>query len=286
MISELDKRTREILKEKNIQILPTPKIDLQRLIDMAVNKIRPFEERGEKGFRDSIILFTVLEHAKAFSTKAHLLVTKDDVYQHPHVTATASEYGVELTHAISLLQAVDVLESYGKRIGEAIEEYDKQILRNFLAGTTEEITAYVRANCEFGESWLNQNIGVGFLSRVLEVKDASVVGITSITRGTVPYELEEGRIKISFGAKTELTVRILPSFIAPEPRHKVGVVQSGPLHASSAGILSAVALPQIEEKTKEVELPVEATVLLKRERGPDGHRADKYSDLKIEGVSI
>ena len=64
MIKKVEKNLITQLTDLNIVIIKTPRISLKLLLKMAITKTRPFEERSEKGFRDSVILFTVLDNAK------------------------------------------------------------------------------------------------------------------------------------------------------------------------------------------------------------------------------
>jgi hypothetical protein len=55
------KKVLAIFKKFNIEIIHTPikKINLKKLIINAVEHIAPFEKKGEKGFRDSVIVETI-----------------------------------------------------------------------------------------------------------------------------------------------------------------------------------------------------------------------------------
>lgn len=58
---KLDKSIKKVFKSQGFELLKTPinKIDLKNLIIKAVDRQSPFQEKGEKGFRDSIISETI-----------------------------------------------------------------------------------------------------------------------------------------------------------------------------------------------------------------------------------
>ena len=65
------------LSDVGIGILPLAKCDLEDLLRMAIENVPPFEESHEKGFRDSLIMFSILEAIKGVPEKNALLVSDD-----------------------------------------------------------------------------------------------------------------------------------------------------------------------------------------------------------------
>lgn len=97
ILQEVEDYLKKSVTEIGMQIIERPEISLDILLDMSVKKTRPFEERGEKGFRDTVILFTVLSHAKKLPNGNHLLLTADKGYDHEDV------YRIVNTHNVKLL---------------------------------------------------------------------------------------------------------------------------------------------------------------------------------------
>ena len=93
---EIEAILKSRLRDIGIIAAITPNIKLELLLKMSIDKIRPFEEKGEKGFRDSVILFTILDCAKKLPAGFHLLVTEDQVFNHPDVSQTASDHNIKL----------------------------------------------------------------------------------------------------------------------------------------------------------------------------------------------
>lgn len=287
MRDALDGKTRQILNERGVVVLETPQIELRTLIDMAVKKIRPFEEKGEKGFMDSVALFTILEQAKKDQVGSHLLVAHDQVYRHSDAAKLSEQYGVELVVIESIFAAVEELENYAKLVQRAIAEYNKQRLRDFLQGEIVRISDFIKQNAEFTSSALNQGGRLGgFMPQILGVTDIAALAIGEVTRGTLPEEADQGRVKISFSVRANAVVKIKKFTFPPEPRFKAGEVASGTLYsATSSGLLAAALLDDSELKAVELEVSVEGSVLLMRRPDENGRKQDVYSDLQLEGVS-
>lgn len=60
-----------------MQLLPVPEVDIKRVLRMAVDRVAPFQESGEKGFRDSLILFSCMEAIRQRPDMNALAVTED-----------------------------------------------------------------------------------------------------------------------------------------------------------------------------------------------------------------
>lgn len=80
-VTDLAKNFAAVFEKKlaslGIGILPLAKVDPQLLLGMSIETIPPFEDSHEKGFRDSLIMFSVLEAIKGQPEKNALLVTND-----------------------------------------------------------------------------------------------------------------------------------------------------------------------------------------------------------------
>jgi len=68
-------------QETGIQILGVPEIDVRRLFRMSIDRVPPFEQskddKTEKGFRDALIMFTILTNIKGQPDDFSLVVTGD-----------------------------------------------------------------------------------------------------------------------------------------------------------------------------------------------------------------
>lgn len=111
----VSERLDSVLERFGITIVGTPKdLDMAVIMDMAVRKVRPFEEKGEKGFRDTLILFTMVQHMQTENTKNALLVSGDDVFDHADVAGCLHERGLVIVRASDFADAEDRLKNAGQ----------------------------------------------------------------------------------------------------------------------------------------------------------------------------
>ena len=84
-LPNIEKHFREKFETIGIQILPTPKLETEKLVQMSLEGTPPFEppkkhpneKSSEKGFRDAIAMFTVLQ-AMESEEVIGLVITDDD----------------------------------------------------------------------------------------------------------------------------------------------------------------------------------------------------------------
>ncbi len=65
------------LKENKIETIKTVKIDQQILIDRSLERIKPFSNTGNKGFKDTVVWLSILEDAKKNKDKDYIFCTND-----------------------------------------------------------------------------------------------------------------------------------------------------------------------------------------------------------------
>ncbi|MFZ2025113.1 MAG: PIN domain-containing protein [Microgenomates group bacterium] len=104
-------RLNRLFKKKNIKILPTPykKINWEAIVDKAVEYIPPFEEGKEKGFKDSLIIETILSHMKKLD--------KDTYVAFIFIDNVLNEFIKTLTQThkqLHVYQSTDDFETYLK----------------------------------------------------------------------------------------------------------------------------------------------------------------------------
>lgn len=75
--NRFDLHLRQLASEREIGIIPLPTVDLETLLDMSLNYKPPFERKGEKGFRDSLIMFSIMQTIQGRPEDNALLVTND-----------------------------------------------------------------------------------------------------------------------------------------------------------------------------------------------------------------
>jgi hypothetical protein len=104
----------EKAKDAGIQLLKLPSIDVTRLFRMSIERIPPFEkskeDKTEKGFRDSLIMFTILENIQG-RPEDHALVITEDQRLTEGLVSHAEQFKTELSVVPSLDEAVAYIEA-------------------------------------------------------------------------------------------------------------------------------------------------------------------------------
>jgi len=287
-------RIRKYFKEKvtelGLEIIQTPKVSLDLLLDMSIKKIRPFEEKGEKGFRDTIILFAVLEKAKELGKGLHLLIAKDAVFKHNDVYNRASSYNVELLALSSISDSITEINKYLKAARRRYYEKEEIILKEFLTEHKDEIMTYIREHGQFSPYFLARNELLW--PNIKRIKEIDFKKFFRITPGFLPQGTTKGKVKISF--TIELKFVLIEEIIPLAPTRMLSLTSATPEEisfqypksATSEEIINWDYLIKLEqfklEQSKEREqvvcrdVPIEASV---------SRENSKYSNLKIERIA-
>jgi len=290
-LRDVEKLLRKFLSHTSVSIISTPhNIDIEELIHMSVNKIKPFEETGEKGFRDSVILFTIFEHAKNERNGSHLLVANDGVYQESDVTMLAEKHNVKLLVAPSIQKAHSMLEEFlGDATKEEIEAKNLP-LENFLDENIDTITEFLKG-IPWPLSFLNRDnrLGIGIMEATLN--DIRQARITSVTRvePTMDFDKQRHRM-VTFLSSVDVifdviaTVKITPPF--HEPRLKVGDTYSALADFLGEGkpeVSTGFPTKLIPATFSETITITGSTVLTKLQRGKK-KITETYRDLRLDEV--
>lgn len=290
-VMRVEKLLREFLSHSNISIVATPRnIDIEKLVRMSVSKIRPFEEKGEKGFRDSVILFTIFEHAKNERNGPHLLVANDRVYQEPDVTTLAKKHHVKLLVAPSIQKAHSMLEEFLGDIAKEEIEAKNLPLENFLDANIDTITEFLKG-IPWPLSFLNRDNRLGSWVEAATLNDIRQARITSVTRvePTMDFDKQRHRM-VTFLSSVDVifdviaTVKITPPF--HEPRLKVGDTYSALADFLGEGkpeVSTGFPTKLIPATFSETITITGSTVLTKLRRGKK-KITETYRDLRLDEV--
>jgi hypothetical protein len=120
-----------------------PNIQLETLVTMAVTRQPPFEEKGEKGFRDSLILFTILDHMKTAQYPCAVLLSGDKIFRHDAVLKRFRDEGRELLVATDMTAASQlIVEQVKASYGEYLEG-EKKKLKALLLPKADQLFDFV-----------------------------------------------------------------------------------------------------------------------------------------------
>lgn len=189
-LTDLDAHYRKVLArrcaEKSIAVVPVGKVPLERLLDMAVKRIAPFQQKGERGFRDALIVFCMLAYAQKYGQGRVNLISADKVFKEESVVMLAAEYGVDLDVYESVDSFTEYLDTLLSKFIKQVRQEQAERVRIFLLEHAEEIQRFIENNAEFQEGFLS---GGSFLGAIRRVQKVVLKDITKVT--TVPEDSEE-----------------------------------------------------------------------------------------------
>lgn len=170
----------DFLKRIGLQIIPTPEnILIQTLINMAIKREAPFQgigekgERGDKGFKDTIILFTIIEHMRLNGFQDAVLLSADKIYSDPTVQKRFRDEELNIFSARNFTEATQFInKNFDSLAKEFFAEKSKKI-KEFLSNKFDEISEYIINNVEISENFLKPT-GL----RAIMIQDHSLDGVS------------------------------------------------------------------------------------------------------------
>ncbi len=260
--ADLDAHYRKVLThrfaEKSITVVPLGEVPLERLLDMAVKRIAPFQQKGERGFRDALIVFCMLAYAKQCGQGRVSLISADRVFKEDSVVMLAKEYGVDLDVYESVDSFTEYLDTLLSKLIKHVRQEQARRVRIFLIEHAEEIERFIENNAELQEGFLS---GGSFLGTIRRVQKVVLKDITKVT--TVPEDSEEEGIAtllITFEVPLAIELETeTPLWVPQEPkRYRVGqeveqaeIFFQSPRRQITTVDRSVVCEATVKERTKE-----------------------------------
>jgi len=254
-------------QETGIQILGVPDVDVRRLFRMSMERVPPFEQskddKTEKGFRDALIMFTILTNIKERPEDHSLVVTNDGLLA-KGLTNHTDEFKTALTIVSNLDEAIAHIDArisswYREHLLKESEEAKAQ-----LAKYTNEIAEQVNAIRELSDF----DLGVGgFLaglggSRPLEIGE-SIERVNSLKVDEIDSAVwsdkdkRESRILFRIRCSANIVTSVSPLLhFGPPSRYAVGGRKQE--FSSFLNAFSAPTTKQERERTLPVTLYGEA----------------------------
>lgn len=238
------------LKDRDITILETGEIELDRLINMSILKVKPFEKKGEKGFRDSVILFSILNHSKGLN-KDCWFITNDKVFISDDVTKIAEERGIKLVIFESIQEFKETFEKIKLKIIKEVRKERLAKLKDFLMSKKGDIEEFVKKEAKFDLTALNMFIKSQFpdYTEVLRtihspprrtttsnITKLNGIELLDITAPSLPIETDKEVVPVYFNVKLKLVVTVEKVF-APvfEERININGIESSYSERSATG---------------------------------------------------
>jgi hypothetical protein len=202
-----------------ISVIGTPNnIPLDLLVDMASKKEPPFGETGQKekksdkGFKDTMILFTIIEHMKKESYSDSIFVSRDKIFSEKAISERLQSEKLNLLIQNGFKEAQEYIVSQLIKVGQEIEEKEISEITNYLNENFKIISDYIIENSEVSEDYL---LGRGFyeneeyegffgnINKVLSVIPKSIV---SVSKDYASEQKDPDSILILFSVSTEFLV--------------------------------------------------------------------------------
>jgi len=109
IVRALEAKARKFLGENKIQIFPVPPID-QSLIERSLRKVKPFSEKGDKGFKDTLIWLSLLRDAKKSKGTRYILCTRN--VRDFSLDKLSKEFKKHSSEEFDILSSVKKIEEY------------------------------------------------------------------------------------------------------------------------------------------------------------------------------
>lgn len=198
---ELFHKMKENLKCAGIEIFANPfdSIKLNTIVEMAIHKIKPFTEQG-KGFKDAIILFSIIEHCKYDIESEHFFLTgnKED-FDSEDIKNLIRKEKIDL----KLIFSIDDLNKYltnlmSKKLKEWIDKRNGS-LKELLLAQKDKVVDFIRQRGEFSSRFLRRDLPLGmYVDRII---DFNFLDIIDPVVGFLDEGTDEGDVVFSFRAK-------------------------------------------------------------------------------------
>lgn len=109
--NQFNQKTAEI----GLRLVHLPAVNVEELAEMSLSNAAPFQDSNEKGFRDALIMFTVLEEIKGRPDQQAIFVTEDKRLR-AGCESLAPKFNTTLSIVSSLDEARVVVENQVARI--------------------------------------------------------------------------------------------------------------------------------------------------------------------------
>lgn len=137
-LANIDAHYRDRARAIGIEVLPLAPVSIDRLLKMSIECVPPFEQAEddskEKGFRDSLILFSILESMKNYPKDPAMVITQDKLLSKA-LTVQASELGATVI-------VVSNLEEATTHVARTLTEAEQTRMRQESLDAIEKLNPY------------------------------------------------------------------------------------------------------------------------------------------------
>ncbi len=281
--SQAEKGIVERFREQAVEILTNMAVDQARLIEMSVRKLPPFTPKGEKGFRDAVILFTIIEHARR-TNKAdyYSLLLTDDKAIKDALEVLPECKPLEIIPISSIHDAIEHLKGLLEQAARVLYDYRVYTLVQFLNRNRDAIESFVREETSFPEDSL-RGTRLSPFDTIAEIRSIDLIEIQNAVPGVLADQVKRGTVRISFEAKVRLALLITRPLLPPIRKLRLkGQERLQDLGDPTLGLSGIFTRePPLQEVVIEQAAAIQASAHLENPNGKD-----IYSDLVLENVSV
>lgn len=195
-----------LFNNADIATIPTPELELSSLIFESIHSMTPFEE-GDKGFRDTIILESILQHAKAEQSDRIMIVSRDKA-----ILNSRDRFSNDSPSAIFVRpdEAQDCLRERANQENTAYIEHRDNRLHEFVQANREPVLQFLRlSQFDVTDWWLRGSLGdkdyAGNIKEIRRIEPKEITGASTILP-PLHLELPDTRLPISIFVKIEVEV--------------------------------------------------------------------------------
>lgn len=262
------------LKAAGIEIFENSfaSIKLSTILDMAIHKIKPFKEDG-RGFKDAIILFSIIEHCKYDIESEHFFLTGNKTdFDNEDVKNLISKEKIDLKLIFSI---EDLNEYFDKLVNKKVKEWlnkRNDILRELLLAQKDKIIDFIRQEGQFNEMFLKE--GFPFTCSIEKIKEIEFVDVLDPTASFLEDGQSEGDVEIYFKVKLRFNLSVIKS-IYETPKFKIGepVIQF---------TLPSRLFSSMQEMVVDKQVVVKGKIHIKM----DGTKEQYSKEIKLEEISV
>ena len=250
--------------ETGIESIPTTTRPIRYFVELAARRRRPFNEKGH-GFRDSVILSTILAHAPAHDIDHCALVTLDSDFEGPEVQADFEAAGVHL-HIYSVNQLVDALNEGLEAANREDVAREHAAARSTIEGNRADIERAIGDRLIVFDFDLRPPVFMGTVRRLERIEVGKILSIQT----PFPIPAGEERVAVSFEAEVKLHSLGESYNVKPPQQMKVGEEPKAPDPDAPFMLTEPIVVTQTAE--------VETTAI----RTADG----RYRDIQVEAAKL
>jgi len=289
-LANIDVHYRERAKKRGVEIIPLSPVDLDRLLRMSIECTRPFEEAEdeskEKGFRDSLIMFSILESLRGPSEECAVVITQDKLLAEGF-SCHAPEYGANLVVVRTLDEATTYIVNTLAESERARIKQESVDAIGMLDSYEETIASKIADIRELTDRDLGQNLRWALMTTA-ERESLIVRGIRSIRFDRIDSAIwkdkDNSRSRILFRCLCKVTVTIrapqqIESTVEPR-RFKIGEPPPTPSWILNSTSINAVAYATGYEPTEERQLPFDVYGVAELQRG------DQSPDWELLSINM